>query len=188
MRIHTVFARRSLFAAVAVATLASGPAAADDGSLVDELARHEADRELRVFTVTRARVSYPQRVSGGYGAIFVQHPKGSDCRTVCDLEGWMVQVEPGVSGGQLAAGYALVLGETRNHRRWVETVYMGFGFKAAVMRTWGDAPLDARDRTLLGAEAEFTITRLNFSLGLFRPVSRGADEEWLITGGVGWGF
>ena len=66
---------------------------------------------------------------------------------------------------------------------------MGFGIKGALLRTWGDASFDRADETFLGTEADFTVTQVNFRLGIFRSVSADPDEDpWMVTGGIGWGF
>jgi len=64
----------------------------------------------------------------------------------------------------------------------------GFGAKALVMRTWGDSPLTPQDQTLAGVEGEFTVARVNFSLGILRSLADDRDDPWVVTGGIGWGF
>jgi hypothetical protein len=100
----------------------------------------------------------------------------------------MLQIEPGLTGGQLSAGWARVLGEKKNNKFFLHDVYVAFGAKAVLMRTWGDSPLHPQDQTLAGVEGEFTIARVNFSLGLLRSLADRPEDRWVITGGLGWGF
>ncbi len=65
---------------------------------------------------------------------------------------------------------------------------MGFAVKAALLRTWGNATLDPPGQTFAGVEGAFTVTRVNFSLGLFGRLSDRGDRDWLATAGIGWGF
>jgi hypothetical protein len=66
---------------------------------------------------------------------------------------------------------------------------VGYAFKGALLRTWGDSDVEPPNSTWLGAETEFTIVKVNFSLGAFRRVSGEAmGDSWLLTGGIGWGF
>jgi hypothetical protein len=119
----------------------------------------------------------------------VRQPASHHCRTVCDQRGPLVQLEAGLGGVQLAAGYAVVVGERRRNERYLSAVYVGFGAKGVVLRTWGDSPLDPQHQTLAGVEGDFTITSVNFSLGLMRGVSpEAADPRWVVSWGLGWGF
>ena len=119
----------------------------------------------------------------------VRQPASYDCTTVCQFRGWLFQAEPGLAGGQLSAGYAVVTGEKGRNKHFLSNVYVGYGVKGALLRTWGEANLDPPDQTLLGVEGDFTVIRVNFSLGVFRHVGSGEpDDRWLIAGGIGWGF
>lgn len=149
----------------------------------------DATLEYRRVFVARARLSHPQRISGSLGMLLARLPSGFECTTVCDFRGWVFQIEPGWNGGQASAGYGMVIGDQRPRTDYVANVYVGFAVKGAVLRTWGDSPVEPSSQTFLGVETELTITRVNLSLGLFRSVSDGVhDDRWLVSGGLGWGF
>lgn len=179
---------------LAIATVAA-PGAAKDAApaprseLTEEILREAQDTRLRRVGVARVRISYPQKLSAAIGAMFAHLPTSYDCTAVCEFRGLLLQAEPGLAGGQLSAGYAVVNGETAGERPFLKKVYLAYGVKAAVLRTWGDSDLSPADQTLLGIEGDLSVIQLNFSLGVFRPVfTSGADDPWIITGGVGWGF
>ena len=99
------------------------------------------------------------------------------------------QLEPGLTGGQLSLGWGRLIGDTGRSRRFLANVHLAGGVKASLLRTWGDSRLGEDPQTLAGVEGELTITRVNFTLGLFRPVSGSEQQEdWVLTGGIGWGF
>jgi hypothetical protein len=157
--------------------------------IASRILEEDRDVERRVVGLTRFRVSFPQRVSGAVGAMVVRQPARYDCSTVCEYKGLFVQAEPGLSGGELSAGYAVLMGEKGRNEHFLSKVYLGYGIKGALLRTWNDADLTPSDQTLLGIEGDFTIIHVNFSLGLFRHVGSGeADDPWVVTGGIGWGF
>jgi len=159
------------------------------GDLTSRIVEEEQDRELRVVGVSRARLSFPQRVSAGVGAIFSRQPAIYDCSTICEFRGLFVQAEPGYSGGQLSVGYADIVGEKGDREHFLSKVYLAWGIKAALLKTWNGADLTPSDQTLMGVESDFTVIRVNFSLGVFRHVGSGdPNEPWVLTGGVGWGF
>jgi hypothetical protein len=149
----------------------------------------EGTLALRKVWVARARFSHPQRLSGSVGILMARLPADFECATVCDLRGWIFQVEPGWSGGQVSAGYGMVIGDQRPETTYVANVYVGYAVKGAVLRTWGDSPVEPSTQTFVGVETEVTITRVNLSLGLFRSVSdHHSGDRWLVAGGLGWGF
>jgi hypothetical protein len=153
------------------------------------LAAHEEDRDTRRFGLVGAGWTYPKRLSASFGVLRAEVPADHDCRKICDLRGPFLQVEAGTAGGQLSAGWARLFGERRGHGFLLPHVYLAFGVKGSLLRTWGDSPLDPDPRTLLGIEGEFTITRVNFSLGVFRGVRGNGDADpWVVTSGIGLGF
>ena len=183
------------FALAVTLVLASNglPCVADDAAGgspgVDEVRANDDRNVRRAFVVGRARISVPQEVSIAAAGLFVRQPVDHDCATACYFRGLLVQVEPGLAGGQIAAGYAVVVGETRTTPTIVRAVHVGYAFKGAVLRTWGDEQVDPPDATWVGPEAEFTIVKVNFSLGVLRRLSGDSDDDrWLVTGGIGWGF
>jgi len=180
-----------LVAVAATAAQPQDPPATEPagGDLTSRILEEEQDSELRVVGLTRVRLSAPQRISAGVGVIFSRQPSIYDCSTVCDLRGLFVQAEPGYSGGQLSVGYADIMGEKGGREHFLPKVYLAWGIKATLLKTWNEADLTPSDQTLLGVEGDFTVIRINFSLGVFRHVGSGdPDEPWVLTGGVGWGF
>lgn len=157
-----------------------------------ELARQilAEEDDLRPLTVglMRFRASYPQKVSAGFGWMHAQLPASEDCKTVCKLKGPTFQIEPGFAGVQLGAGYAHLIGEKRTSKRLLEAVYVGFGGKAVLLRTYGDSPLTPRDQTLIGAEGDLTVASANLSLGVLRSLSDDRGRGWILTVGLGWGY
>jgi len=163
--------------------------ATNDAEIQQRILDEELDQETRVLMLARARASFPQQVSASFGALVAKQPASYDCTTVCSFRGFLFQVEPGLSGGQLSAGYAVVFGETGRTRRFLGDVYLAYGVKAALLKSWGDADLTPEDQSLAGVEGDFTVIGVNFSLGVFRHVGSGRPEDdWIVTGGVGWGF
>ena len=187
--------KREKTAAAAAATARNGPRPEEESTGAeredDATARVLAEEKMkkRVVGLLRVRVSRSQRLSAGVGAMVARMPADFDCTTVCDYRGAVFQVEPGTAGAQLAAGYALVLGEKRHNDYFLAQVYAAFGVKAAVLRTWGDSSAAPPGRTYAGVEGDFTITQVHFTMGVFRRISDppGADP-WLVSGGIGWGF
>lgn len=160
-----------------------------DRALMAEVAARQADVEPRAYTLAAVRLDYPRRLTGSLGVLFAQVPREVDCRVACDLRGVYAQVEPGLAGGQLSVGWGRLIGDTGRTRRFLSSVHLAGGVKASLLRTWGDSPLGDEPQTLAGVEGELTITRVNFTLGLFRPVSgTGSGDDWVVTGGIGWGF
>ena len=184
-RVRVLLALALVCAGVPCAAAGASPAEPD----VADVRRTDADTERRSYIVARARISHPQDVSVGAAALVVRQPADHDCATPCYFRGLLVQLEPGLAGGQISAGYAVVVGQTHQARRFVRTVHVGYAFKGAVLRTWGDAERELADATWAGAESEFTIVKVNFSLGAFYRVSGESEgDRWLLSGGIGWGF
>ncbi len=161
---------------------------ADASALQQQIRAEQADQRRRWMVLTRLRLSHPQRVSAGISAIRSRQPSTWDCSTVCEFQGPVLQVEPGINGLQFAAGHAVVFGETGRTGPWISNVMMGYGWKAAWLRTWGDADLSPTGQDLVGLEGEFTVIQVHFSLGLFRALDGDARNRWSIAGGIGWGF
>jgi len=108
---------------------------------------------------------------------------------VCDMRGMVAQIEPGLAGGQASLGFARVIAQAGEFERVLSKFYLAYGVKAALLRTWGDSPLNPEHQTLAGIEGEFSIDRVNFRLGVFHRISNiGSKEGITVTGGLGWGF
>ena len=174
----------------AVALGLATPAAAEPPQRVTEedIRLEELSRTPRWTGTMRARLTYPQTASFGIGAIRTKLPASWECVVTCPYQGWIVQLEPGVHGIQAAAGYATLLGEQRHRRRFLADAWLGWAVKGVVLRTWDGASLGPDERTWAGAEFAFTVTRVNFSLGTLRRVGGAGDRDWILTGGIGWGF
>jgi hypothetical protein len=197
MTIESPLKLLGLLAALAVAIGPSGatspesPSSTDTSSsdITSRIQEEGRDVETRVVGLSRIRLSFPQRLSGAVGGMIVRQPANYDCSTVCEFKGPFFEVEPGFSGGQLSVGYASLMGEKGGNEHFLSSVYLGYGVRGALLRTWNDADLTPSDQTLLGVEGDFTIIRINFSLGVFRHVGSGdPDDPWVVAGGVGWGF
>lgn len=189
-----IAAAMALLASAAFAQAEDGtdvvaPGGGEDGpGLKERIRERDLDRETRVVMLGRARVSYPQELSAGFGAMLVKQPRHYDCTTVCDYQGPYIQLEPGLEGTQFSAGWGILVGEQgRGH--FVHSVYSGFAIKAALLRTWGKLRPHFSEENFYGLEASVALARANISVGVFHSFSHlPGDDEWLITGGMGWGF
>jgi len=157
--------------------------------LMDAVAAADRARESRHYLLPAADLSYPKRVSGSLAVLFASVPTYLDCRGVCDMRGMVAQIEPGLAGGQASLGFARVIAQAGEFERVLSKFYLAYGVKAALLRTWGDSPLNPEHQTLAGIEGEFSIDRVNFRLGVFHRISNiGSKEGITVTGGLGWGF
>jgi hypothetical protein len=162
------------------------PGGSDPIEIVRE---YDSKLETRKVGLLGLRVTHPKRLSGSIGAMLVKQHPDFDCTTLCSFRGPFVQLEPGLNGGQLSVGYAELVAEKGRNAYYLRRVIVGFGLRAAVLRTWGDASVDPVRQTFLGAEGDFTIAQVNFRLGLFHSItSANETDRWLISGGIGWGF
>jgi len=144
--------------------------------------------ERRWYGIGRIRYTYPQEVSVGFGAIFVNQPKDTDCSTTCMVHGWQFEIEPGLYGLQGSVGWGKLVGETGRTRHLMYDVHLGWAVRGVVLRTYRDYRFRPLPKTLAGIEGSFTFARLNFSLGVLHSLSSGDYEDWLISSGVGFGF
>jgi hypothetical protein len=156
--------------------------------LTRQILEEEGESRRRTVGLLRLRASYPQKISAGFGWMRVRLPSSYDCRTVCDFQGPVFQIEPGLAGIQLSAGYAHLIGETRRSKHFLKAVYVGYGAKAVLLRTYGDSPLEPSGQTLIGAEGDLTVASVNLSLGVLRSLSDERERDWIVTFGLGWGF
>jgi hypothetical protein len=173
------------------------PVGADDGGagaaapldLAAAIVALEQDRVSRTFGLWRAGVSYPLSAAASLGALFTRPPRSFDCRSLCELSGVTLQATAGLTGGELAVGWARAFAETGPSRRFLADVPLAYGVRAALVRTWGDAPLEPPAQTLAGVEAALTITRVSFTLGVLTPIGGGGHRDDLVlSGSVGFGF
>jgi hypothetical protein len=158
-------------------------------ALIEEVRRYDSRTERRHVGLIGARLSHPQQVSASVGMMWVRQPADWDCSTACDFRGPLVQIQPGLAGTQLSAGYGILIGEKGRSKHWVRRAIVGWAAKLAVLRTYGNADVEPPDQTFIGGEAEFTITQVNFSVGVMRAVGHAdGGDDWLVTAGIGWGF
>jgi hypothetical protein len=143
----------------------------------------------RVVTLGKVRLSHLQELSVGLGTMVAHLPNSYDCTTVCKYRGFVLEAEPGLGGGRISGGYGVVHGETGRSEHFLSRVYLAYGARGAVLRTWGETDLVPREQTLVGVEGDFTIIGIQFSLGLFQSLdpAEGADP-WHVDGGIGWSF
>jgi len=143
----------------------------------------------RAVGLLRARLAYPQRVSAAVGGLFFREAADRDCSIFCAMRGPHVQLDVGLAGAEFGAGYAYVVAKRPPGRPFLNEVYLGYGLRAALLRTWGEAPFDPPTRDFAGVELAFSVGQVSFTLGCFRQISEGAGEGgWRWTGGMGWGF
>lgn len=105
------------------------------------------------------------------------------------MRGPHVQLDIGLGGAELGVGYAYVVAMRPPGRPFLTEVYLGYGVRAALLRTWGRAPFDPATRNFAGLELAFSVAQVSFTLGYFRQISEGVGEvggRW--GGGMGWGF
>ena len=170
---------------------APGAGAADrveNVPLIDQVREEDEQRETRWTGFHRVRAGYPQTVSAGLGVIRARLPESWECVTVCPFRGLVLQVEPGLHGVQLGGGFATLMAEKRHRKRFLADVHVAFGVKGVLLHRWDDANLAPAERTFAGIEFSYTVTRVNFSIGTLRRVDRVPGGDWIVSGGIGWGF
>jgi len=149
----------------------------------------DAAEASRTAGLIRAHWDYPAKASVGFGVVAARMPSDFSCHSPCLFRGVTVQAALGQGGGELAIGYGSLVGETGRGEWLLPRVFVGYGVRAAVVRTWGSSTLDPEGATFLGVEGATTIAQFGLRLGLFHrvePVSGEAD--WRVFGGAGWGF
>ena len=120
---------------------------------------------LRADMVKGLNLSVPLMVSGSLGI-----PLGGGDPAQQTIP--MIEIEAGVGGGRLLLG----LDGTRKG--------VGFGVKAALMRTWFE-PIDIdEDQLYLGAEFQASVQRLVGSVGTYYNID-GNDDDFIVTLGLG---
>jgi len=161
---------------------------AQDRPLLEQVRDEDEQRKTSWTGFHRLRAGYPQTISAGLGVIRARLPESWECVTVCPFRGLVLQLEPGLHGAQLSAGFATLMAEKRHRKRFLADIYLAFGVKGVLLRTWDGANLAPADRTFAGIEFSYTVTRINFSLGTLRRVDRTPGDDWIVSIGAGWGF
>ncbi|MDX1385061.1 MAG: hypothetical protein R3190_15515, partial [Thermoanaerobaculia bacterium] len=102
-------------AAIAAATAqAQEPAGDRPGTAEEEQVRQELAASSRRWVGTlRVRVSSPQLLSVGVGALNARQSESHRCVAVCHYRGLVVAAEPGLGGGQVSIGWARLVGDRR---------------------------------------------------------------------------
>jgi len=163
-------------------------AVAQDRSPADLVREEDEQRESHWVGFYRVRAGYPQTLSGGLSVIRARLPKTWECVTTCPFRGLVLQVEPGLHGAQVGAGFATLMAEKRQRKHRLADVHVAFGVKGVLLRTWSGANISPPDSTFAGIEFSYTVTGFNFSVGTLRRIDNEAGADWLVSGGFGWGF
>ena len=133
--------------------------------------------------------AYPTQASVDFGMIATRIPANFECHTPCRFHGVTLQGIAGFGGGELALGYGSLVGETGDGRWLLRRVFVGYGVRAAVVRTWGMSTLDPGGATFAGVEGAMTVAQFAVKLGVFRRVESSLGQgDWRVFGGAGWGF
>ena len=181
-RVIVTLAQRASLAFVVALAVASQPydtaVRADDGGSA-----------FRTAGLLRAHWDYPARASIGFGMIAARMPANFECKTACLFRGVTFQAAAGLGAGELAVGYGSLIGETGRGTWLVRRAYVGYGVRAALVRTWGASTPYPAGTTFLGVEAAATVAQFGVRLGLFRQVEQThGQKDWRLFGGAGWSF
>ncbi len=149
----------------------------------------DAPPTRRTGGLLRASWNYPSQATLGFGTIVTKMPANFDCATTCLYRGATIQGFAGTGAGELAIGYGSLVGETGRGDWLLRHVYVGYGVRAALLRTWGTSNLAPRGETFWGLEGAFTIGQFSLTIGTFRPTApTDGERSWRVFGGAGWGF
>ena len=177
--------------AVAAAILAalSARAADEPDSIAQQVRARDADRARRVYGLARVHWDYPTELTGGSGILVTRLPRDYDCTTTCPMRGFTVQGAIGTGGAEASLGYASVVAETGRSRGFLRHVYVGYGIRAAYVRTWGSSNLSPEGDDFVGVQSGWTIAQFSVTFGVFRrvPASDPGDRTKVFAG-IGWGF
>lgn len=169
--------RIALLAALCL-SLPAAAAAADD-----------APDAARTAGLLRVHWDYPAKASLGFGVIVARMPANFDCKTTCLYRGTTIQGAAGLGAGELSIGYGSAVAETGRGDWLLRHVYIGYGVRASLLRTWGASELDPHGATFLGIQGAFTVTQFSVTLGAYyRTTPIEGDTSWRVFGGIGWGF
>ena len=150
----------------------------------------DAAEAFRTAGLLRVHWDYPAKASLGFGIIAAKMPANFECKTSCLFRGVTIQGAAGLDAGEFAIGYGSLVGETTGRGEWlIRHAYVGYGVRAAVVRTWGASEPAYGGATFLGVEGAMTIAQFGLRLGVFHQVaSASGEDDWHIFGGLGWGF
>lgn len=174
--------------AVLIPSAAAAEARADAPSARSSVERENERTHRRAVGVWRARVSIPQKVSAGVGWVVADVPVDFPCTAPCEYRGALVQLDAGLSGAQIAAGWAVIIAGGAPDRPFRDSIHIGFGIKGCLLRTWGDPWGFAGSETFAGAEVAATVSKANLSLGVYRSLAGDPEHRWRLGVGLGYGF
>jgi hypothetical protein len=153
------------------------------------LRAEELGEASRTAGVIGASWVYPTEATLDFGVIATRMPASYECKTSCLFRGVTVQVAAGLGGSEFALGYGSLIGESGSGVWLLRRVFVGYGVRAAVVRTWGLSTLDPSGATFLGVEGAMTVAQFGLKLGVFHRVEPVSGQgDWRIFGGAGWGF
>jgi len=156
---------------------------------IDEVRAHDADTMRRVYALGRVQIDYPRRLTASSGFIVTRLPRDFDCTTTCLIQGPTVHGTLGLSGAGLAVGYGSLVGETGASGSFLRHAFVGWGARAAYLRTWRGAWDAPEGADYAGVEAAATAAQFALTFGVYRHVGAGAPEaDWRVFFGAGWGF
>jgi len=143
----------------------------------------------RTAGLLRVHWDYPAKASLGFGVVVAKLPSSFECHTSCLLRGMTIQGAAGFGSGELALGYGSLVGETGRGNWLLRRAFIGYGVRAAFVRTWGASTLDPQGETYLGVEGALVLAQFGLRLGVFRRADPVVGEkDWRVFGGMGWGF
>ena len=178
-----------LLLALAAPARAEGDTPPGEADPTEAIHLEAEDRVRRAIGLWGLGYSWPMEVYGSVSVLFTSVPASYDCRTTCKFKGLLLQLEPSFEALRLNLGYAVAIGETGSVRPFLAKTYLAYGLNASLLRTFSNSTLDPPEQTLAGVEGVFTITNVNFSLGLYHHVAGGPPEQdWLLTIALGYGF
>jgi len=150
---------------------------------------HDADRSRRVYGLARIHWDYPTELTGGSGILVTKLPRDYDCTTTCPMRGFTLQGALGTGGAEASFGYASMVAETGKSHDFLRHVYVGYGIRAAYVRTWGSSNLSPEGDDFVGVQSGWTIAQFSVTFGVFRrvPASDPGDRTKVFAG-LGWGF
>ena len=149
----------------------------------------DAAPTFRTNGLMRVHWDYPAKASLGFGVIAARIPANYGCKTPCLFHGLTIQGAAGIGGLELAVGYGSFVGETGPGSWLIRRTFIGYGVRAAAVRTWGASPLDPHGATYLGVEAAGVVAQFGLRLGVFRRVETvPGKKDWRVFGGAGWNF
>lgn len=164
------------------------PTGGDQSRLKELIVEEERTQRRRALGLFDAQVTYPQVLAVSLGVMATRQPASYDCRTLCRFRGPFAQIEPGLGGAKLSAGWGSATGSTGKDDLFLTRVYIATGFKATLFHTWGEGGRLDPGQTYGGAEFDFSIARVNLSLGLLHRLDHARRDPWVVTWGIGWGF